>query len=162
MADAWRVARLYLVVLLLFTIGRWVQGLQGVAYESAHHVFSIVTLTFMAAFFFAAFCRAWRGYGFGQALLMGVLLGLSAQVVIFLSTLASYALGIETFFTNPRALNVEAAIPMGEALGRRALGLVFGPLFDAIAAGLGWAAGALLPPARGAQAAAPVEVPPTT
>lgn len=162
MADAWRVARLYLVVLLLFTIGRWVQGLQGVAYDRAHHVFSIVTLTFMAAFFFAAFCRAWRGYGFGQALLMGVLLGLSAQVVIFLSTLASYALGLETFFNNPRALNVEAAIPMAEALGRRVGGLVFGPLFDAIAAGLGWAAGALLPPARGAQAAAAADAAPTT
>ena len=162
MADAWKVARLYLVVLLLFTIGRWVQSLQQVPYDRAHHVFSIVTLTFMAAFFFAAFCRAWRGYGFGQALLLGVLLGVSAQVVIFLSTLVSYALGLETYFTNPRALNVEAAIPMGQALARRAGGLVFGPLFDGIAAGLGWAAGALLPPGKSGNGAAGTDAPPTT
>ncbi len=162
MADAWRVARLYLVVLVLFAVGRWVQGFQQVPYDRGHHVFSIVTLTFLASFFFAAFCRAWRGYSFGQAALMGVLLGLSAQVVIFLSTLASYALGLDTYFTNPRALNVEAAIPMAQALQRRLGGLVFGPLFDAIAASLGWAAGALLPAVAGSTRPAPADNAPTT
>jgi hypothetical protein len=93
---------------------------------------------------------------------MGVLLGLSAQVVILLSTVVSYALGLDTYFTNPRALNVEAAIPMAQALQRRLGGLVFGPLFDAIAASLGWAAGALLPPPKSANGVAGADAPLTT
>ena len=144
-ADYLRVGRLYFVLLAIFTVARLVQGATGVPYEKAHHVFSIVTLTFMTAAFFGAFCRRWRGYTALQAMGMGLFFGILAQVVIFTATALSYALGAETFFNYPRALNVESAIPFSDAMIVRARGLVIGPIFTAIAAGIGWALGSLLP-----------------
>ena len=145
MRENLRVARLYLVLLALFTAGRWAQSLGQVDYSRGHHVFSIVTLTFLSSAFFAAFCRKWRGYTLLQAVMLGMTLGLIAQVVIFLSTALSYALGMHTFFNHPRALNVESEIPLGEALMRRAGGLVAGPIANGIAAFVGWLMGAVLP-----------------
>src|SRR6185436_1695587 len=62
-----RVARFYFLLLGLFTVGRWVQSLGQVEYAKGHHVFSIVTLTFLSSAYFAAFCRKWRGYSLLQA-----------------------------------------------------------------------------------------------
>jgi hypothetical protein len=144
-ADYLRVGRLYLVLLAVFTAARFAQSAMGVPYDKAHHVFSIVTLTVLASAFFAAFCRRWRGYSGLQAMGLGLFFGLIAQVVVFIATVLSYAAGAETFFTHPRALNVPAAISLNEALLVRARGLVFGPIADALAAGLGWVLGSLLP-----------------
>ena len=83
-----KVARFYFVLLALFTVGRWAQSLGHVGYAKGHHVFSIVTLTFLSSAFFAAFCRKWRGYTLLQAVMLGMMLGLLAQVVIFASTAA--------------------------------------------------------------------------
>jgi hypothetical protein len=143
--DTLRVARLYLVLLALFTVGRWAQSLGHVDYAKAHHVFSIVTLTLLSSAFFAAFCRKWRGYSLLQAVMLGMILGLAAQLVIFLSTVISYGLGLHTFFNHPTALNVEKDLPMNEALLRRAGGLLAGPISNGIAAMLGWLMGAALP-----------------
>jgi hypothetical protein len=143
MSDVLRVARAYWVVLALFTIGRW--AMSSVPYEKGHHVLSIVTMTFMASAFFAACCRAWRGYPWGRAALLGLVFGLSAQIVIFLSTVASYLLGLETYFNHPRALNAPAALSLGEALRVRAGGLVAGPIANAVMASIGWLLGTLLP-----------------
>lgn len=148
MAESLKLARLYFVLLAIFTIGRWAQSLMHVEYDKAHQVFSLVIMTFMASFFYGAFGRRWRALSLGQAALLGVLFGLSAEIVIFLSTLASYTLGLETFFNNPRALNSPVALSLAEALPRRAGGLVFGPFACAILAALGWALGVLLPEKR--------------
>ena len=144
-SDYLRVGRLYFALLAIFTVARLAQGAMGVPYDTAHHVFSIVTLTFLSGAFFAAFCRRWRGYTAVQAMAMGLLFGVTAQVVIFTATALSYAVGAHTYFNAPRALNVETAIPLADALVVRARGLVLGPLFTAIAAGIGWALGGLLP-----------------
>ena len=144
-SDYLRVGRLYFALLAIFTLARLVQGATGVPYDKAHHVFSIVTLTLMAAAFFAAFCRRWRGYTALQAMGLGLLFGVVAQVVIFTATALSYAVGAQTYFNAPRALNVETAIPLADALTRRAGALVIGPIIDAVAAGIGWALGGLLP-----------------
>ena len=145
MRDTLKVARFYLVLLALFTVGRWAQSLGHVEYAKAHHVFSIVTLTLLSSAFFAAFCRKWRGYTLLQAVMLGMTLGLAAQVVIFSSTALSYALGLHTFFNHPRALNVETELSMNEALTRRAFGLVAGPIGNGVAAFLGWFMGGVLP-----------------
>lgn len=150
MSDVLRVARLYWALLALFTIGRWAMG--SVPYEKGHHVLSIVTLTFMASAFFAAFCRAWRRYPWGRAALLGLVFGLSAQIVIFLSTVASYLLGLETYFNHPQALNAPAALSLGEAIRVRAGGLVAAPIANAVAASIGWLLGALLPRAQPSEA----------
>jgi hypothetical protein len=143
--DTLKVARFYLVLLALFTVGRWAQSLMHVEYAKAHHVFSIVTLTLLSSAFFAAFCRKWRGYTLLQAVMLGMMLGLLAQIVIFASTALSYMLGLHTFFNHPMALNVEGDLPMNDALVRRAFGLVAGPISNGIAAMLGWLMGGALP-----------------
>lgn len=145
MRENLRIARFYLVLLALFTVGRWAQSLVGVEYARGHHVFSIVVLTFLSSAYFAAFCRKWRGYTLLQAVLLGMTLGLIAQVVIFVSTALSYALGMHTFFNHPTALNVTSEVPMSEALTRRAFGLVAGPISNGVAAFLGWLMGGVLP-----------------
>jgi len=148
-----RVARFYFVLLALFTVGRWAQSLGQVEYAKGHHVFSIVTLTLLSSTYFAAFCRKWRGYTLLQAVMLGMTLGLAAQIVIFTSTALSYALGMHTFFNHPRALNVETEVPMNEALLRRAGGLVAGPISNGVAAFLGWLMGAVLPERKTSPAA---------
>jgi hypothetical protein len=141
-----RVARFYFILLALFTLGRWAQSLGNVEYARGHHVFSIVTLTILSSVYFAAFCRRWRGYTLVQAVMLGMTLGLTAQVVIFLSTVLSYVLGMHTFFNHPAALNAAGDLPMSEALVRRLEGLVAGPISNALVAILGWVMGAALPP----------------
>jgi hypothetical protein len=145
MSDVVRVARFYWLLLAVFTLGRWVMRLRDVPYEKGHHVFSIVILTFLASAFFAAFCRAWRGYGLKQAALLGAVFGLSAQVVIFTSTVASYGLGLETYFNHPRALQAEVRITLAQALQVRAPALAVGTAIQVIVALVGWTLGGLLP-----------------
>jgi hypothetical protein len=147
MTDIIRLARPYLVLLALFTVGRLVMGARGVPYEKGHHVFSIVILTFMASAFYGMFCRRWRGYRWLDALALGAALGFTAEFLIFVATAASYALGLQTYFNHPTALNVPAPIPFEQALVARAGGLFFGTIANAIAGLLGWLLGALLPPA---------------
>ncbi len=150
MADGLRIARLYWVLLAIFTLGRWAMSLRHVPYERGNPVFSIVILTFLAAVIFAAFARRWRGYGLLDAAILGAILGLSAQIVIFSSTALSYALGMDTYFNHPIALNETQPVAMGAALQKRAASLVGGPFFNAIAACIGWVLGALLPERKAA------------
>jgi hypothetical protein len=145
MAENLKLMRFYLVLLALFTVGRWSLSLAGVSYDKAHHVFSIVTLTLIASAHHAAFARAFRGYGIKRALGLGLMIGFVSQLVVWLSTAASYALGLDTFWNAPRALNVEQAIGFGAAMGGRTIGLVANSITSTIAAAIGWAMGGVLP-----------------
>ena len=147
MADYLRIARLYLVLLAIFAAARFAQGAMGVGYVKAHHVFSIVMLTLMASAFYAAFCRRWRGFRLLQAMALGAMFGFIAQVVIFSATMLSYAIGIDTFFNHPTALNEVSAVPLARAVVIRARALLIFPIVNAIAAAIGWALGGLLPEA---------------
>ena len=140
-----RLGRLYFVLLAIFAVGRWVTGVRGVPYERGRDWFSIVIMTTLAAFFYAAFTRRWLGYKLFPAVGLAMTLALASQAVIFLATALSYALGIDTYFTHPTALNVEAPLPAGEALIRRAAGLFGNTISSGIIGGLGWALGGLLP-----------------
>ena len=71
-----------------------------------------------------------------------------AQVVILLSTAASYVLGIASYFNHPMALNQPEAVALAQAMGIRAGGLVVNTLLNGIAGALGWALGRA-PPRRG-------------
>jgi membrane-bound metal-dependent hydrolase YbcI (DUF457 family) len=145
MWEMLRTARVYLLLLAGFTVGRWLQGtVVGTPYEKGHQVFSIVTLTLLSSLYYAAFGRAWRSWRLPQAMLFGLGLGLISQVVIWLATIASYAFEVDTYFRAPRALNVEAPVGFARAMVIRANGLLFNSGFTAIVAGLGWAMGGLL------------------
>ncbi len=138
-------ARFYFLLLAVFTAGRWAQSLGHVDYARGHHVFSIVVLTLLSSCYFAAFCRRWRGFTLLQAVMLGMTFGLAAQVVIFVSTAVSYALDLHTFFNHPSVLRSTGELPMSEALVRRLLELVEGPIANGLAALLGWLMGAALP-----------------
>jgi hypothetical protein len=144
MAENLRLARLYFLLLALVTIGRWMLSFR-VPYELGTDKMSIVTLTLFASIFYGAFCRRWRGYSLLRAMGLAATLAVCGQLVILLSTFASYAFGLETYFNHPKALNVETAIPLTAALGRRAGGLVGNTILNSIAGMLGWAMGGLLP-----------------
>ena len=140
-----RLARPYLALLAIFAIARWVMGVRGVDYSQGHHVFSLVTLTVFASAFYCAFLRRWLGFGIMRCVGLAMLFSFLAQAVIFVATGLSYALGLDTYFTHPTALNVEAPIGAGEALVRRLGGLVFNTLSGGIIGALGWSLGAILP-----------------
>ena len=148
MAENLKLARLYFVILLIVAVGRWVMSILDVPYARGTDKMSIVIATLFSSIFYGAFCRRWRGFKIMQSAVLGATLGFAAQVVIFLSTLASYLLGLETYFNNPIALNATAAVPMLSALGLRAFGLVVNTILNGIAGALGWAMGALLPESR--------------
>lgn len=139
-----RLARPFLVLLALFAAGRWAMGLGGVDYTKGHHVFSLVTLTLLGSAFYAAFARRWLGYPIMRSVGLGMTLGFSAQLVIVLLTALSYALGMNTYFNHPTALNAEG-LAFGPAMGRRMGGLVVNTVLAGIAAALGWFFGGALP-----------------
>jgi hypothetical protein len=147
LAQHLRILRLYFLLLALFTVGRL--AMTAVPYEKGHQVFSLVTLTALSAIYYGAFSRRWLGYRVSQAALLGVLIGLSAQIVIFTVTLVSYSLGFDNYFTNPRALlGVNAPpdpIAFGPAMAMRAGGLFANTITATIVGCLGWAMGGLLP-----------------
>jgi hypothetical protein len=149
MAENLRLARLYLLLLAIFTVGRWLLGTFGVPYVKGHHVFSIVILTLNAAIFYGAFCRRWRRFRLWQAAGLALTMGLVSQVVVFAATLLSYALGLHTYFNHPTAvLGPDAAVtvvPFGQAMLSRLGGLIVNPILTGIAGALGWAMGGLLP-----------------
>jgi hypothetical protein len=145
MQDNLRLARPFLALLLLFAVGRWMMGVFAVPYTRGHHVFSLVTLTLMGTAFYGAFLRRWLGFGIMRAVAMGMILGFSAQLLIVILTAVSYALGIDSYFNHPTALNSEGPLAMGPAMGRRMGGLVVNTLFAGITGALGWFFGGALP-----------------
>lgn len=145
MSNYLRFSRLPILLLFIFLIARLILGATGVPYEQGTWFFSMVTLSYFAAFFFGAFSRRLRAYKWYQGMLLGVTIALSAQILILLATLVSYLLGADTYFNHPTALNVEAAVGLGQALAIRLFGLVVNCIVAAICGLLGWAAGNLIP-----------------
>lgn len=144
-----RFVRLPLLLILLFTIGRFIIGATGRPYfPRGSVVFSVVTLTFISSFYWGALSGRVGGFSWLGAALVGVALGLFSQILIFSATVLSYALDIKTsYFTHWDALNVPegTVVPMGQALKIRAGGLLFGPITAGIIALIGRALGGLAP-----------------
>ena len=147
MSEYLRFARLAILLLVLFLIGRLVVGAMGVPYERGTGIFSMVTLSWILSFVFAAFSRPLRGYSWKRAVMLGATIVLSAQILIFLTTVASYLVGAETYFNHPTALNVPEPISLVAALPIRLGGLVANTIIGSIWALLGWLGGKLLPKA---------------
>lgn len=142
-----RLARPFFVMLGIVTVGRWLMGtLFAVPYATGTSVLSIVTLTLFASLLSAVFLRPWLGWRLPQAAGFAMYMAVVAQIVILLSTAASYLLGIDSYFSNPMALNRQTGlVSFGAAMGFRAGGLVVNTILNGIAGALGWALGGLLP-----------------
>lgn len=137
--------RFAIVFLVILTIGRFVLGATGVPYAQGTNFFSIVTFSYFASIFYGGFARSLWGYRLTQAMMLGVAIGLSGQILIFLATLGSYLAGAETYFNHPTALNVQEAVPLGSALVARLIGVAVNSIFCSIAALIGWSLGKLIP-----------------
>ena len=150
-----RFVRLPLLLVTIYAVARFALGVSGVPYAPrGNAMFSIVGLTFISSFYFGALSRRLGGFGWGGTVLVGVTIGLWAQILIFLATWLSFAAGIEaSYFLHWDALNVAegTVVPMSAALVTRAGGLVVGPLLSIVPAVIGRALGGLAPetPAAG-------------
>jgi len=143
-----RFVRLPLLLLLLFTIGRFALGVAGVPYfPRGTAIFSIVVLSLISSFYFGALAGKVGGFGWGGALLCGTVIGFAAQVLIFTATLVSCLGDFNTYFRHWDALNVAegTVVPMARAMQTRAGGLLIGPVLTTIAAALGRSLGTLAP-----------------
>ena len=145
MSSYLRRVQFVIIFLVLFAIGRFVLGATGVAYAQGTNIFSIVTFSFFASLLFGAFSRPLWGFRLPQAMMLGLAIGLSGQILIFLATLGSYLAGAETYFNHPTALQVQEAIPLGQAMVARLIGIVVNPILNSIAALIGWSLGKLIP-----------------
>jgi hypothetical protein len=142
-----RLARPFFAMLAVVTLGRWLLGtVFEVPYDQGTSLLSIVTLTLFASIVSAVFLRPWLGWRLGKAAGFAMYMAFVSQLVILFSTVLSYALGIDSYFSNPMALNRQAEpVGMAAALGFRAGGLVVNTMLNGIAGALGWALGGLLP-----------------
>lgn len=144
-----RFVRLPLLLLTIFAIARFMLGANGVPYAPrGNAMFSIVGLTFISSFYFGAMSGRLGGFGWGGTVLVGYGIGLYGQVLIFVATWLSFALGIEgSYFRHWDALNVPegTVVEMAAAMQARLGGLVVGPLFAIVPALIGRLAGALAP-----------------
>lgn len=145
MGENLKLIRPYLVLLAVVTVGRWLLSIFGVPYEKGTHVLSLVTLTIYTSLFYGIFLRRWRRARILEAMGVGATLCAISQVVVLLSTAASYALGIDSYFTNPVALSQPHAVGFVPAMGIRFGGLIANIILNGIAGAVGWALGALLP-----------------
>ncbi len=145
--------RLAFFLISLITVGRLVLGATGVPYEKGTAVFSIVITMYYLSFLHGAFARKLKGYRPLQSMMLGAIIGYGAEIIILLLTLASYGFNVETYFNHITALNVEEAIPLGQALGIRLGGLAANTGICGILGLLGWLGGALVPEAGSGKSA---------
>jgi hypothetical protein len=148
-ARVLRFVRLPFLLLVIFAVARFGLGVSGVPYAPrGNAMFSIFGLTLISSFYFGALSKRLGGFSWGGTLLVGYTIGMWAQILIFLATLLSYVMGIETsYFRHWDALNVPegTVVPMGTAMMTRVGGLVVGPIVATVAAAIGRACAALAP-----------------
>ena len=132
--------------MLIVTIGRWILGFAGVPYfPRGNVIFSIVIASYFISLAYGAFLRAFSDLNFKQILATTLLIVVTAQLLILVSTAISYMGGMETYFNHPEALNATEAVPFGVAMQGRIFGLFANSVVVMIITSLGYAMGALFP-----------------
>ena len=140
--------RLAWVFLLLFFIGKLVVGASGGSYALGIRLFAMVPLAVHLCLVWGAMTRAFKGQGVGYAALVGVMIAVGGQVLVFTGTLGSIVVDIPTHFSDPIAIfGSEQEVTFGAALAARGFGIVINGVIGAIAGSLGWLFGKLLEPA---------------
>jgi hypothetical protein len=138
--------RLPMLLLGLFFIGKLLVGAFGGSYELGNRLFAMVPLTVHLCLIWGAVGRAYRGFGVGGAAINGALIALFAQILIFLGTMASLLLGVDTHFSHPVAIvGQDVEVTLGQAFAARLSGLVANTVIGAVSALIGYVLGFLLP-----------------
>jgi hypothetical protein len=143
--------RLPILLFVIFFIGRLAlgaaMGISKESYDISNRLFSMVILEVHVGLLWGAVGRRYQGYGIGASITAVVLAVLASQILIFAGTAFSYIAGVDTFFNYPEALNQQAAIGIGAAMGARTITLIANCIIGAVCAAIGWALGGLLPKA---------------
>jgi hypothetical protein len=142
-ARVLRYVRLPLVLILIYAVLRFLMGpVFKAPYEPrGNAVFSVLGVAVISGLYFGAMSNRVARFSWVGTLLSGYVIGLWAQILIFLLTLLSYLAGVDatSYYTHWDALNLErgASMPMGQAMLARAGGLLVGPLLPMVATLLG-------------------------
>ena len=138
--------RLAYALLFLFFIGKLIVGSLGGSYELGIRLFALVPMTVHLCLIWGAMSNSFKGEKIGYAATCGLLIALFTQILIFVGTLGSMALGVETHFNNPIAIiGNESELTMAGAFSARLTGLLVNSIIGAIAASIGWLFGKLVP-----------------
>jgi hypothetical protein len=135
-----RFVRLPLVLVVIWTIARFSVGLAGTPYAPrGNAMFSIVGLTVICSLIYGALSNRVGNFNWVGTILVGVVIGLFSQILIFTATLISYVADLNTYFVHWDALNIPegTTMPMAKAMAARAGGLLAGPIMGTVMALIG-------------------------
>jgi len=135
-----RFVRLPLVLIVIWTIARFAVGLGGTPYAPrGNAMFSIVGMTVICSLIYGAMSNRIGNLSWLGTVLIGLVLGLFSQILIFLATLISYVANLDTYFRHWDALNIPegTTVPLATALATRAGGLLAGPIMGIIVTVIG-------------------------
>jgi hypothetical protein len=144
-----RFVRLPLVLIVIWTIARFSLGLMGVPYAPrGNAMFSVFGVTAICALIYGALSNRVGNFSWVGTILVGAVLGLFSQILIFTATLISYAADLDTYFTHWDALNIPegTTVPLAKAMATRAGGLLAGTITGIVATLIGRAAFGKLAP----------------
>lgn len=147
-----RYVRLPLVLLVVWALLRFLIGLRGVPYAPrGNAMFSVLGLTIISCIYYGAMSRRVGGFGWLGTVLVGAVIGLWAQILIFTATLVSFAANLNTYYVHWDALNIPEGThaTMAQAMTTRAGGLLAGTILGIIAALIGRAVFQALAPRCG-------------
>ena len=145
-----RFVRLPLVLIAIWTVLRFLNGpVFGTPYTPrGNAMFSVVAVTIICALIYGAMSNRIGNFSWLGTVLIGLVLGLWSQILIFTATLVSYLANVNTYFTHWDALNVPegTVVPMTQAMTARAGGVLFGPIMIIIVTLIGRAVFSALAP----------------
>jgi hypothetical protein len=145
-----RFVRLPLVLIVIWTLLRFLLGpLFKVPYAPrGNAMISVLGLTIISGLIYGALSKRVGNFNWVGTILIGVVLGLFSQILIFLATLISYLANVNTYYQHWDALNIPegTTATMSQALTTRAGGFIAGPILITVVALIGRAVfGALAP-----------------
>lgn len=149
LSQVLRFVRLPWLLVTIYALARFMVGLSDVPYAPrGNAMFSVVGATIISCFFFGALSQR-AGFNWVGTALVGASIGVFAQLLIFVLTLISIAGNLEnSYFIHWDALNVPegTVVPMGQALGARAVGLIINSIIATVVALVGRVIGSKLAP----------------
>jgi hypothetical protein len=147
-----RFVRLPLLLILIYAVLRLIIGLRGVPYAPrGNAMFSVVGLTIISSIYFGALSRKVGGFSWLGTILVGLVIALWAQILIFALTLLSYSAHLSnSYYLHWDALGFKEPTPvsMNQLLAIRGGGLLANIIIAIVAALLGRVLGVLAPTPR--------------
>ena len=147
-----RFVRLPLLLILIYAVLRLIIGLRGVPYAPrGNAMFSVVGLTIISSIYFGALSRKVGGFSWLGTILVGLVIALWAQILIFALTLLSYSAHLSnSYYLHWDALGFKEPTPvsMNQLLAIRGGGLLANIITAIVAALLGRVLGVLAPTPR--------------